>query len=124
MELFSQEKKKEVEIQPLALRMAPRTLDKFVGQEHLLGKGKLLHRAIESDRISSLILFCPPGTGKSALAKIIALRTLAYFVELNAVNIGVETLRQEIISAQHIYRKRKYFTNRARVAWKKKLNNE
>jgi len=100
MELFSQETKKEIEVQPLALRVTPRTLDEFVGQEHILGKGKLLRRAIESDRIFSLILFGPPGTGKSALAKIIALRTKAYFVELNAVNIGVETLREEIISAQ------------------------
>ncbi len=100
MELFSEEKKKEVEMQPLALRMAPRNLDEFVGQEHILGEGKLLRRAIESDRISSLILFGPPGTGKSALAKIIANRTQAHFVELNAVNIGVETLRQEIVFAQ------------------------
>lgn len=100
MDFFSEEKKKTVEVQPLALRMAPRTLDEFVGQEHILGEGKLLRRAIESDRTSSLILFGPPGSGKSALAKVIAKRTSAYFVELNAVNIGVDTLRQEIISAQ------------------------
>lgn len=111
MELFSGEKKKEVEGQPLALRMAPRSLDEFVGQEHILSEGKLLRRAIESDRISSLILFGPPGTGKSALAKIIANRTQAHFVELNAVNIGVETLRQEIISAQQ----RKQFHNKKTI---------
>ncbi|GEM_PF-24923 len=99
MELFSEEKKKEIEIQPLALRMSPRTLDEFIGQEHILGKGKLLRRAIEADRISSLILFGPPGSGKSALAKIIASRTQAYFVELNAVSIGVETIRQEVTRA-------------------------
>ncbi len=100
MDFFSEEKKKTVEVQPLALRMAPLTLDEFIGQEHILGEGKLLRRAIESDRISSLILFGPPGSGKRALAKVIAKRTSAYFVELNAVNIGVDTLRQEIISAQ------------------------
>lgn len=99
MDFFSEEKKKTVEVQPLALRMAPRTLGEFVGQEHILGEGKLLRRAIESDRTSSLILFGPPGSGKSALAKVIAKRTSAYFVEVNAVNVGVETIRQEIILA-------------------------
>ncbi len=55
--------------QPLAYRMAPRTLDEFVGQEHILGSGKMLRRMIEADRLSSIILYGPPGTGKTSLAR-------------------------------------------------------
>ncbi|HXX54395.1 MAG TPA: AAA family ATPase, partial [Thermodesulfovibrionales bacterium] len=68
MELFKSERMKE----PLAYRMCPRTLEEYVGQEHILGEGKLLRRAIEADRITSLILYGPPGTGKTALARVIA----------------------------------------------------
>ncbi len=81
---------------PLALRISPKRLSEFVGQEHILGKGKLLRRAIEADRIGSLIFYGPPGCGKSALARIIAERTKASFEELNAVTSGVADLRTMI----------------------------
>jgi len=82
--------------QPLAARMRPRTLEEFVGQEHLVGPGKLLRRAIEADRISSLILYGPPGTGKTGLAHIVAATTRAHFEPVNATAAGVEELRQVI----------------------------
>ncbi|MBU0567939.1 AAA family ATPase, partial [bacterium] len=82
MELFREEK--ELETAPLAYRMRPRNLDEFVGQEHILGKGKLLRRAILADRFTSLIFYGPPGTGKTALAYIIANLTRSHFESLNA----------------------------------------
>lgn len=85
---------------PLADRMRPRTLDEFVGQEHIIGEGKLLRRAIEADRITSLILFGPPGTGKTTLARIIANSTAAHFVTLNAVLAGVRDIREQVAEAQ------------------------
>jgi len=85
---------------PLAKRMRPSTLEEFVGQDHILGAGKLLRRAIEADRISSLILYGPPGTGKNTIANIIAKKTLASFVEINAVLSGVEDLRKVIALAK------------------------
>jgi len=89
---------------PLAFRLMPETLEEFVGQEHILGPDRLLRRAILSDRISSLIFFGPPGTGKTALSKIIARRTSAHFVELNAVNVGVSELKEEMKAA--LYRRK------------------
>ncbi len=85
---------------PLARRIAPRTLDDFVGQEHILGPGKLLRRAIEADRITSLLLYGPPGTGKTALARIIAMRTKSAFEPLNAVTSGVKELRELLAQAK------------------------
>ena len=82
--------------EPLAWRMRPRELSEFVGQEHLVGPGKLLRRAIEADRISSLILYGPPGCGKTALAHIIAARTHAAVERLNATSAGVAELREAI----------------------------
>jgi len=79
---------------PLARRVAPRTLDELIGQEHILGPGKILRRAIEADRVTSLILFGPPGAGKTALARIIAMRTKAAFENLNAVTSGVKDVRR------------------------------
>lgn len=79
---------------PLAARMRPRTLDEFVGQKHLLGPGKLLRRAIEADKLTSLIFYGPPGTGKTTLAKIIAGTTKMMFVPVNAVGTGVNELKQ------------------------------
>jgi putative ATPase len=78
---------------PLARRVSPRTLDELIGQEAILGPGKALRRAIESDSLTSLILYGPPGTGKTALARIIARRTHAYFEPINAVISNVRELR-------------------------------
>jgi len=94
MELFAKEKSETPEDVPLALRVSPKTLSELVGQEHIIGEGKLLRRAIESDRITSVIFYGPPGCGKSALARIIAKRTKAHFEELNAVTSGVADLRK------------------------------
>ncbi len=91
---------------PLADRMRPRTLDAFVGQEHILGPGRLLRRAIEADRITSLIFFGPPGTGKTTLARIIAGATRAHFVSMNAVLAGVKDIRDAISAAEDLLRYR------------------
>ncbi len=80
--------------EPLAFRMSPRNLDDFVGQEHILGAGKLLRRMIEADQISSVILFGPPGTGKTSIAKIIANETKSNFRRINAVTAGIKDIRQ------------------------------
>ena len=85
---------------PLAVRMRPCTLDEFVGQTHLLGKGKLLRRAIEADRLSSLILYGPPGTGKTSLAWCIANITKSYYALINATTSNVEELRKAIAQAK------------------------
>lgn len=79
---------------PLAYRMAPRTLDEYVGQEHIIGEGKLLRRAIEADRISSIILYGPPGTGKTGLSRIISHQTKSRFEWLNAATAGLDDLRK------------------------------
>ncbi len=101
MELFEeQEQRARMENAPLAWRMAPRTLDEFVGQEQILGEGKLLRREIESDRLATAIFYGPPGTGKTALAKIIARTSKSSFQRLNAVTSGVADLRQLIEGAR------------------------
>ncbi len=86
---------------PLAARMRPRTLEEFVGQEHIVGPGKLLRRAIEADRLfASIILWGPPGTGKTTLAQIIANSTRSHFTTISAVLAGVRELRQVIKEAR------------------------
>ena len=85
---------------PLADRMRPRTLDEFVGQQHIVGKGKLLRRAIETDSLQSSIFFGPPGCGKTTLASIVANTTGSDFVKLNAVTSGVKDVRGVIANAE------------------------
>ena len=89
--------------QPLAARMRPKTIHEFIGQEHIVGEGKLLRRAIEADQISSLIFYGPPGTGKTTLAKVIAGTTKTFFTELNAVTAGVADIRKVIEQAKDRY---------------------
>lgn len=86
--------------QPLAARMRPRTLDEFYGQQHIVGPGRLLRRAIQADQLSSLIFYGPPGSGKTTLARIIANTTRAHFIALNAVLAGVADIRTAIALAQ------------------------
>jgi putative ATPase len=86
---------------PLSVRMRPRNFDEYVGQSHILGPGKLLTRAIESDRVTSLILYGPPGTGKTTLAHCISNKTQAVFQNINAVSSNVEELRQIIQAARN-----------------------
>ena len=85
--------------QPLAARLRPDTLEEFVGQRHLLGEGKVLRRLIESDRISSMIFWGPPGVGKTTLARIIAGRTRAAFIDFSAVTSGIREIRAVMIKA-------------------------
>lgn len=101
MDLFDFANKNEIDkFAPLASRMRPRTLDEFVGQEQIVGPGKLLRRAIEADRLTSLILYGPPGSGKTTLAEIISASTESVFVDLHAVTSGVKELRQIIDDAK------------------------
>jgi len=95
---------------PLAARMRPRTLDEIVGQEHIIGPGKVLRRAIESDRVPSMILWGPPGTGKTTLAEVIAGATHAYFIRLSAVTAGVVELRKAVETANE---RRKAYNQRS-----------
>ena len=99
-DLFESNKKIIEKRFPLAVRMRPRSLKEFVGQEHILGEGKLLKRAIDADRIASLILYGPPGTGKTTLAHVIANVTKAHFHEINAVVSNVQELKDAIKAAK------------------------
>ena len=85
--------------QPLAARMRPRDLSEFVGQSHILGPGQLLRRAIEADRIQSLIFYGPPGTGKTSLAQIIARQTRSKFERLSGVESNVADMRRVLAPA-------------------------
>lgn len=89
-------------VQPLALRMRPRNLSEFVGQEHFLGEGKLLRRLIKADRLTALIFYGPPGTGKTTLAHLLATETHCRFRQLNAVTSGVKDLREVIEEARNV----------------------
>lgn len=86
--------------QPLASRLRPRTLDEFFGQKHLLGEGKVLRRLIESDNIGSMIFWGPPGVGKTTLARIIAGRTKAEFIDFSAVTSGIKEIKQVMEQAE------------------------
>ena len=87
-------------VEPLAARMRPRTIDEYIGQEHIIGKGRLLRRAIQADLLTSVIFYGPPGTGKTTLARVIANTTKSHFSTLNAVLSGVKELRFEIDNAR------------------------
>ncbi|MFO7546215.1 MAG: AAA family ATPase [Trueperaceae bacterium] len=86
--------------EPLAARMRPRVLEEFIGQDHIVGPGRLLRRAIQADQLSSLIFYGPPGTGKTTLARVIANSTKARFTAINAVLAGVKDIREAVAQAQ------------------------
>ncbi len=100
-DLFSAQERMEVErTAPLAARMRPRTLDEYAGQEQVVGAGRMLRRAIECDQVPSLILWGPPGSGKTTLAGLIANTTQAHFEPLSAVTAGVTDLRRVVEEAR------------------------
>ncbi len=86
--------------EPLASRMRPKTLDEYIGQEHIVGRGRLLRRAIQADQLTSVIFYGPPGTGKTTLARVIANHTSSNFITLNAVLTGVANIRDAIKEAE------------------------
>ena len=101
MDLFAHARAQQMSDEaPLAARMRPRTLDEFVGQDHVIGPGRLLRRAIQADQLTSVIFYGPPGTGKTTLAMVIANTTSSTFVVLNAVLAGVKNLREVTHEAQ------------------------
>lgn len=100
MDLFSYRAETEPRSRLLADRMRPETLDEYIGQEHIVGPGKLLRRAIEGDAVTSILLFGPPGCGKTTLAHIISKRTEGEFVRLNAVDASVKDVREVIERAE------------------------
>lgn len=101
MDLFDYQREKTMKKEaPLASRLRPKTLDEFVGQEHIIGENTLLYRAIKADKLTSIILYGPPGTGKTTLAKIIANTTEAYFKQLNATASGIKDIKEIIEQAK------------------------
>ena len=101
MDLFAHSRQELIEKEsPLANRIRPRSLDEFAGQEHIVGPGRLLRRAIQADQLSSLIFYGPPGTGKTTLAMIIANTTESHFITINAVLAGVAQIREAIKEAK------------------------
>ena len=102
MDLFDymREQKKETE-SPLASRLRPTTLEEVVGQQHIVGKDKLLYRAIKADKLSSIIFYGPPGTGKTTLAKVIANTTSAEFMQINATSAGKKDMEEVIAQAKN-----------------------
>ena len=104
MDLFEAETNAKITAGPLAARMRPRNLDEYIGQDHIVGKGRLLRRAIAADQLTSVIFYGPPGTGKTTLARVIANHTKSNFITLNAVLTGVQNIRDAITRAED-YRK-------------------
>ena len=103
MDLFDYEREKRMETEsPLAARMRPQALDEFIGQEHIVGKNKLLYRAIKADKLTSVVFFGPPGTGKTTLARIIANTTRANFMQLNATTSGVKDIKATVDEAKSL----------------------
>ena len=101
MDLFAETRRKNLQrVAPLPVRMRPRTLEEFVGQQHFLGEGKLLRRMLEADRLSSVIFYGPPGTGKTTLAQLIAKYTQGHFEEMNAAAVGVKEVRKVLDEAK------------------------
>lgn len=101
MDLFEYAKQKTLEKEsPLASRLRPRTLEEVVGQEHIVGEGKLLYRAIRADKLTSVIFYGPPGTGKTTLAQVIAHTTSAFFTQINATASGKKDMEAVIAKAQ------------------------
>ncbi|MGN1197499.1 MAG: replication-associated recombination protein A [Acetatifactor sp.] len=103
MDIFEYMRNTQMEKEaPLAARMRPRTLDEVVGQEHIIGKDKLLYRAIKADKVSSVIFYGPPGTGKTTLAKVIANSTSAEFMQINATSAGKKDMEEVISKAKDL----------------------
>src|SRR5437762_8104145 len=98
--LFDDPKKPSAELTPLAARMRPRSLDEILGQEHLLAPGRALRRALEADKVPSMVLWGPPGSGMTTLAEVIARLTRSRFVALSAVTAGVSDLRKVVEQAR------------------------
>lgn len=111
MELFERQKEKSPKKTPLADRMRPQNLDEFVGQKHILGKDSVLRKAIEKGELQSMILWGPPGTGKTTLAYIIAQQAGAHFVAFSAVTSGIKEIKQIMVEAK----KQKEFYNRKTI---------
>src|SRR5438309_11856379 len=98
--LFDDPSKPSAELTPLAARMRPRSLDEILGQAHLLAHGRALRRALEADRVPSMVLWGPPGSGKTTLAQVIALITQSHFIAVSAVTAGVADLRRSVEEAR------------------------
>lgn len=116
MDLFEYMREQNMESEsPLASRMRPTSLDEVVGQQHIVGKDKLLYRAIKADKLSSIIFYGPPGTGKTTLAKVIANTTSAEFMQINATSSGKKDMEEVVAAAknnQGMYGKKTFLSMR------------
>ena len=97
LSLFAQEIEQNA---PLASRLRPESLDDYIGQEHLVGKGRILRQMLDTDRITSMIFWGPPGVGKTTLARIIAHRTRASFIDFSAVTSGIKEIKDVMKQAE------------------------